>query len=64
MLNHPRGFNDFKPKINGQTIPWSPNAKYLGIIIDSKLNFNTSIKNIVKHATAIRGSLYSNYQPS
>ena len=44
MFNRPRGFNDFKPQINGLTIEWSTSSKYLGLTIDQDLKFkNISI---------------------
>jgi len=39
MFNRPRGFNDFKPQINGQTIEWSTSSKYLGLTIDQDQKF-------------------------
>jgi len=58
MFNRPRGFNDFKPQINGQTIEWSTSNKYLGLTIDQDLKFKKHINIITKKATEIRGMLY------
>jgi len=45
-------------ELNNVQISWSNKVKYLGIIIDHKLNFSDHVKTIVKKATKIRGSLY------
>lgn len=44
--------------INGQTIKWSSNAKYLGVTIDRKIRVTKHIQNITKKATQVRGILY------
>lgn len=57
MFNRPR--NTFTNiSINGQTIPWSPHTKYLGVTLDQNLNFNKHIQSQTKRATAVRGMLY------
>lgn len=58
MFNHPRNFTVFQPILNGQTLPWSSNTKYLGVTVDQNLNFSVHVKNMVQRVTSIWGILY------
>lgn len=40
-LRRPKNYNNLK--LNGQNITWSPNIKYLGVILDKKLTWNPHI---------------------
>lgn len=44
--------------ISGQTIEWSPNAKYLGITIDRKLNLNKNTELLIQKSKRARAALY------
>lgn len=47
-----------KLKLQDKVIEWSTHAKYLGIILNQKLNMNQHIKNTVKKARCARAALY------
>lgn len=45
IFNSPKSFKSFNLKIKDQTIPRFSHAKYLGVIIDKKLNFGANTSN-------------------
>ena len=51
-------------KIHGETLDTVPSAKYLGIHVDSKLNFNAHVDSVVKKANSIRAFLGRNFHHS
>jgi len=46
--------------IHGQPLKTVPSAKYLGLTIDSKLNYNEHINNICKKANSTRAFIHRN----
>ena len=48
---------DFKVKINGTRLYPSDSAKYLGLIIDSKLNWDNHISNVCKKLVRANGAI-------
>lgn len=44
--------------LQGQTIDWSTHAKYLGVILDQKLNMNKHINSTIQRARGARAALY------
>lgn len=44
--------------LQGQTIDWSTHAKYLGVILDQKLNMNRHIHYTIQRARGARAALY------
>lgn len=43
--------------LNNDPIPWADNYKYLGVILDSKLNWRPQIADLIRKSKAAKGSL-------
>ena len=44
---------------NGESLTWTQSIKYLGIIIDHRLNFNLQVNEVCKKLSRLRGVFYS-----
>ncbi|GBN54837.1 hypothetical protein AVEN_151867-1 [Araneus ventricosus] len=47
-----------EPSLNGQTIPWQNQTKYLGIILDQRLTYKPHFDYIIKKFKAAKAQLY------